>query len=201
MEWRLNRLRHAGYLVGTTSTLLYFLRIKNGRFSGQYGGTIPGLSESFHLVVLCCVPVEFTKGHQKNLCPKVSPRGECLIHSLKLKDTPCASLTQGEAGCLSLCLTMACDGAECCSDEIWVPVIVTITMTDGESGHLALSFLFSLARLAGASTFSWRLSRVEEQAEALPLEQGVQRRLQQMARGLGQTEDLYPSATMKFLLL
>lgn len=133
--------------------------------------------------------------------PKVSPGGEGLIHSLKLKDTPCASPTQGEAGCLSICLTTACDGAECWYDEIWVPVIVTITMTDGESGHLDLSFLSSLARSAGASTFSWRLSRVEEQAEALPLEHGGQWGLQQMARGLDQTDDLYPSATMRFLLL
>lgn len=36
-------------------------------------------------LVLC--PVEFTKGHLKSLYPKVSPRGEGLIHSLKLKDT------------------------------------------------------------------------------------------------------------------
>lgn len=145
-------------------------------------------------------PCGIHQGSPREPLPKVSPRGECLIHPLKLKDTPCASPTQGEAGCQSLCLTTACDGAECCSDEIWVPVIVTITTTDGESGHLALSFLSSLAGSAGASTFSLRLSRVEEQAEALPLEQGGQRGLQQMARGLDQTKDLYPSATMRFLL-
>lgn len=34
-------------------------------------------------------------------------------------------------------------GAESCSDELWVPVIVAIALADGKSGHLGHSFLSS----------------------------------------------------------
>lgn len=162
--------------MAITSTLFYFLSIRKGWSSGRPAWKVPSqaLTESScpvrHQDIMSSVPVT-----PRDCSPMLTPDGDIWSSMSELKDTPCTSPMQGEAGCLSSCITMACDGAESCSDELWVPVIVTIALTDGESGHLGHSFLSSFVHWTWSRQVLALSARdtpgQKKQTIALPLEQ------------------------------